>query len=467
VIRPLAIALVAAFALPAAAGALEPPDPDELGVLAFTSLRCEQGGQPFNLPYPNKPSWPVCNQGIFRVNADGTHLKRLTGTTEDTMDTQATWSPDGSKIAFVRRYNSGFYSKLMVMDSNGSNEREMVADAPEQLNPFDPSWSPRGDQVLFDAIGGIYTVDVVTGQLRHVEIEGFENGKDPVGQPVFSPDGLRIAFLGMHGSWDDFEDVHDTDFGIWIANADGSDPERLTLGGVFLTSNGFAISPDWRYVAFMPADQPDDVALWTMKLDGSEFTRRTDVDFADDPVFSPFGPTLFFKEATGQDQHYILRRVDLAKGGPSTPVTDAAAQDSQPAWNPLGLELPPIKTDGKPPVVVLGPEVGVPPAATRAKTGGAKAPDRLPFMAIDRSGVKRVDVALARRKDGRCRFLQGSKLGLRKRCGKPVYFRYRGNRRWRAKLRGLAAGRYVVRFRTTDAKGNRTKDAKPRVVHLH
>ena len=50
---------------------------------------------------------PVVNQNparvaIFTMNADGNHLTQLTQKSTSTADSQPQWSPDGTKIAFVR-----------------------------------------------------------------------------------------------------------------------------------------------------------------------------------------------------------------------------------------------------------------------------------------------------------------------------------------------------------------------------
>jgi hypothetical protein len=265
-------------------------------------------------------------------------------------------------------------------------------------------------------------------------------------------------------------DPDTTDLGVWITDLAGDHQERLTMGGVHMTGDGFALSPDWRYLAFTLWDGLKIGDLWTIKLDGTELTRRSDVTFAQQPILSPFGPTLFFTDT--ERGWSSIRRVDLAHGGPSQAVTNPPPHtgDGYAAWTPYGdMPEPPAEA---PPAVVLGSDLGITPAAgaptaARAKSSAAAPGDRLPFMAMDRSGVRRVDIALAKRvKGNRCRFLHDENLGHTTRCGKPHYFRYENAKVWKRHLRKLAAGKYVVRFRTTDAKGHRTKHPKPRTVRL-
>jgi dipeptidyl aminopeptidase/acylaminoacyl peptidase len=453
-----ATALATLAAMPSAGAALE-PDPGSLGALVFRSTRCDQGGHVY--PY----DYRACNSGIFRVNADGTGLTRLTGTDPTTWDITPRWSPDGTRIAFVR---GGFGDNpapggVMVMNADGTNVHELLPDAPSDVWAL--AWSPVGDKVAFISESrGLAWADVATGAIHPIPRHGLG-----IGAPItFSPDGTRIALIGMHVDPkhpDDF-DIDTTDGGVWIMDLSGDHQERLAMGGVHMSLNGFALSPDWRYLAFMLWD-PHKADLWTMNLDGSELAKRTDVTFADEPVFSPFGPTLFFMSAV--HGRTSLRRADVLNGGPSVPVTEPAARDDSASWNPLGLEVPKLPPDARAPAVVLGSKLGMDgaaPSASRAKAGSSKPHDRLPFLALDRSGVRRVDVALSKKSGKRCRFLHGEKLGHTTRCGKAHYIRFRGTADWARHLRKLARGKYYVRFRTTDAKGNRTKHPHPRAVRL-
>ncbi|MEA2368607.1 MAG: hypothetical protein QOH38_1325, partial [Thermoleophilaceae bacterium] len=270
-----------------------------------------------------------------------------------------------------------------------------------------------------------------------------------------------------------------TDFGIWAVNRDGSNFRRLTAGDVSL--GDVAFSPDARYLAISVWDQTANRAksdIFTMRLDGSEKTLRSDVDTAFAPVWSPFGPTLFFRGSTpgGDPDYWGIRRVNLGTGGPSAPLTYGKWRDGQMSWSPLGAPLPDVPPDREPPLAFLGTTLGVPsaPAATssaklHAASSEHKAAGRLPFLALDRTGIKRIDVAVGKRAHGRCRFLKkDGKLAKRSRCREPKYVRFRGEARWRKLTAKLPKGTYEVRFRTRDVKGHHTrKHPKRHVVHLH
>jgi TolB protein len=81
---------------------------------------------------------------LFTINPDGTGLTQLANT--DLGEGQGTWSPDGTKIAFI--VNNG-YSKsreLATMNANGSGMKIVFPLTGEQ---DDPSWSPDGSRIVF------------------------------------------------------------------------------------------------------------------------------------------------------------------------------------------------------------------------------------------------------------------------------------------------------------------------------
>jgi Tol biopolymer transport system component len=107
--------------------------------------------------------------------------------------------------------------------------------------------------------------------------------------PQFSPDGQRITFQS------------DRTEGIWLADADGSNPRRLTRGpGRGQWSPRW--SPDGLWIAFhsAPEDGPGDV--WTIGTDGSDLRQVTQAPSGDAmPSWSRDGRFLYFvSDRTGR-----------------------------------------------------------------------------------------------------------------------------------------------------------------------
>jgi hypothetical protein len=82
------------------------------------------------------------------------------------------------------------------------------------------------------------------------------------------------------------------------------------------------------------------------------------------------------------------------------------------------------------------------------------------------SAVSRVEVAVARLRGGRCRFVaRNGRLGRARSCSRRVYLRARGRASWELGLaRRLPRGRYRAWARGVDAAGNRERPRKRAII---
>ena len=152
------------------------------------------------------------------VDVDGTNERNLTET--DTDEVGAVWSPDGSRIAFVRQ-SAGGDAEIFVMHADGTNVRQLTDTTGASVLP---AWSPDGSQIAFTRItdvGNFETrlglVDVATGDIRTLTTEDVGGV-----QAQWSPDGARVAFTG-HRSLG-----RTASYEIHTIRPDGSELVRLT-----------------------------------------------------------------------------------------------------------------------------------------------------------------------------------------------------------------------------------------------
>jgi Tol biopolymer transport system component len=121
---------------------------------------------------------------IWVVNRSGRGARNLTPHVDGTYFDEEAWSPDGKSLAFQAGYGSAGEPGMEVIHADGTGE--VVFPAP----PFDlalPSWSPDGTQIALIGENGLYLAPVGTWQ-PVVATDA------ALSRPSWSPDSQRIVF---------------------------------------------------------------------------------------------------------------------------------------------------------------------------------------------------------------------------------------------------------------------------------
>lgn len=247
---------------------------------------------------------------IFTINSDGTGTTQLTFTGDNRC---ATWSPDGTKITFIRS------NDVWRMDANGSNQTNLTQNASAGLYP--PSWSANGAKVLYSSSAIGFRLMNADGTSQQA-IPGIVKSDH---HPSLSPDGTKVALYSSLFS--QFGNPH-----IDVINVDG------TGRTVVLTARGIenpSWSPDGTKIAFDSArDDPSNVDIYVMNADGSNVVRINNQAGTDSqPRWSPDGLRLTYVSDEGVSENNHVFVMDAIANAPRTKITNiATANDQNPSW---------------------------------------------------------------------------------------------------------------------------------------
>ncbi len=292
---------------------------------------------------------PVGDQvDLFTIQPDGTDERRLSASRR--IEEEATWSPDGRRLAFARSAPGGFPTELWTMNAEGGDLRRVtrfgsVATA--------PSWAPSGDRLLFFTLKDFPppSDDVMPpAEIYSVGVDGsavqrLSRDRTVQTDPVFAPDGRTIA----HDQWRAVPGRPGVfDMAIHLRDADGRNPRPLTRLSARRDTFNASWSPDGGQLVFQVVrprpgrrggERQSDLSI--INADGSG-ERRLTFSAADEtnPVWSPDGRLIAFTSDLHEARHeHDIRTYELytvaVDGSQVTRLTRNGVPDMKPNWQPL------------------------------------------------------------------------------------------------------------------------------------
>jgi len=232
-------------------------------------------------------------------------------------------SRDGSMVAYTGN-DPARRLVIHVANADGTNIRPLERTARHGV-PVGPQFSPDGSQVVYQAkgpgtlVGDLFVVDVATGATTRVaDLEAYSS-LWYIG-PHFGPDGQTIFFtLPRTGSTNEGWD-------LWSVPASGGPPELVLRGAI-----GGHVSPDGTRIVYFEPDPSADNGylgnLWVADADGSNPQRVTGVR---GDVFSarwsPDGTRIAYTEQSSRSAYVV----DLTTGDVTKVLDDIT--DRFPEW---------------------------------------------------------------------------------------------------------------------------------------
>ncbi len=257
-------------------------------------------------PLVTRISWaPDGSQFVFTL-VDGVYVMDVsTGTSRKIMacgegpgGCSVAWSPDGQRIAVTHS------QVLELIDPSGDNVTRLHVAYPDTA--FHPSWSPDGTRIAIST--AVVDRPDIKGQLIAVNSDGsgstvLIDRDQEHGDPVWSPDGMSIAYIGSTDTrvcrenvvtklqiCDDMWDLH-----VMLLKLDGSEPRELREAGTCLcigVGPDVTWSPDGTKLAIVRPDTlvgpggGGDWGFYVMDADGTDL-RRVMEGYVSAPAWQP------------------------------------------------------------------------------------------------------------------------------------------------------------------------------------
>ncbi|HZS95981.1 MAG TPA: winged helix-turn-helix domain-containing protein [Terriglobales bacterium] len=277
----------------------------------------------------------------------------LTSPSNQEYDSAPAFSPDGSKVVFIRGIVAGVVSDLYVVSATGGTPKQLTFDKTWIFGS--PTWTPDGREIVFSSarggLGALWRVSASGGAPRPVEGVGviawapslapkgnrlvyqhmafkdsvfrlnLTDNNHPQGAPTilrsekginwrpqFSPDGKRFAFESNGLGYPE----------IWACDSDGSHCAPLTaLRG---TAGAPRWSPDGRYIAFefRPNEHSE---IYLLEVGGGPPRLLPTLPGSDNggPNWSRDGKWIYFYSDRGGEP-FQLWKVPI-NGGPPVQIT--------------------------------------------------------------------------------------------------------------------------------------------------
>jgi Tol biopolymer transport system component len=237
----------------------------------------------------------------------------------------------GTRILFMSSRDGS--DEVYVMNIDGTHQKRLSNNqtgvyADPAANDL-PVWSPDGIKIAFvsdrDENREVYVMHADgTNQLNLTH-----NPADDI-SPVWSPDGTQIAFVSNR----------DGNPEIYVMHADGTNQLNLTHNPAYDGSPSW--SPDGSRIAFVSARKTDQLSstgtdIYLMNADGTNPVNLTNNPAADSsPVWSPDGTQIAFESNRDDNPEIYVMNAD---GTNPLNLSKHQENDALPAWSPDGARI--------------------------------------------------------------------------------------------------------------------------------
>jgi Tol biopolymer transport system component len=240
--------------------------------------------------------------GLYVVNFDGSEQKLLTNKIifgSGMLD----WSPDNEKLVYVTYNDEGTLAIVSVNDKT----KISLTDTPNSV--FDISWDPSGSKIAFSSRRtGVFVINADgSNETKVFDLSNCMATLNCDAKNIrWSPDGSKLAFV--------FDKSYSIDDEIYLVDINTKETIQLTKNQNADSNPVF--SPDGLQLAFVSSRQGSTSEIFIMNIDGSNVRKIT--NFADRKIGITIlewlpNNTLFFKQTKWDGSSYTSYTTQFMK----------------------------------------------------------------------------------------------------------------------------------------------------------
>ena len=253
----------------------------------------------------------------------------------------ASFSPTGNRMVYLITNIAGDIrnGSLIVSNANGT-DRKAIYEGPVSEDVVGPTWSPRGETIIFGLGGFFQRAQIKNSRLMSIHSDGtglapITQGRSNDGMPSWSPDGKQVVYRV----------ANETRRWLEILEVSTGKTRKLETASSYDTFPSWSPNGDW--ITFT-SKRDEDYEIYRIRPNGTGLQRLTHSPGADaHPSFSPDGQWIAF--ATGRQgfkdeavqlllsptfQPYGEIAVMHADGSGVRILTDNSTEEGAPSWIP-------------------------------------------------------------------------------------------------------------------------------------